>query len=61
MRDLKRIALTLELIRQIWEKYPDWRLGQLLTNVFSPFENTPWFIEDDILIEALKNFLRDKK
>lgn len=31
MRDAKRIESFLNTIREVWEKVPDYRLGQLIT------------------------------
>jgi len=32
MRDINRIDRIIELLRELWKKYPDQRLGQLLEN-----------------------------
>jgi len=32
MRDKKRIKRILKLLEELWKKYPDQRLGQLLEN-----------------------------
>jgi len=57
MRDEKRIAKILGDIKEIWEKNPDWRFGQLLVNV-GLIEDTynTWSIEDDKIEEVLKKF-----
>lgn len=52
MRDPNRIPIILDEIRKIWEQYPDFRLGQLISNVFSD----PFYVEDDDLVQALKEF-----
>lgn len=59
MRDPNRIKLFLLELEKIWKKYPDLRFGQFITNVFSKLEIDPFFIEDEILIQEIKNF--DKK
>jgi len=56
MRDPNRIPEVLELIRQLWEKYPDWRLGQLLVNV-SDTDNI-FYVEDDRVEKGLVNYLK---
>jgi len=33
MRDPKRIPRILDLLREVWEMVPDWRLGQLVANL----------------------------
>lgn len=37
MRDQKRIKRILKLLEQIWTKYPDLRLGQLIDNAVVMF------------------------
>ena len=56
MRDPKRITSILATIREIWEQYPDMRLGQLLLNACPELENNPFYIEDDIVLEGLRKF-----
>ena len=46
MRDPKRIDKILNLIKEIWTKYPDWRLGQLLCNT-TFIEDNIFYMEDD--------------
>ena len=53
MRDPKRIDVILQEISNIWHKYPDMRLGQLIGNVL---EGTAlYYVEDDGLVNALKD------
>ena len=53
MRDPNRIGPTLEVIRQLWEKYPDWRLGQLVFNLAG---RDPFYIEDDELVRKATEY-----
>ena len=55
MRDPERIERLLSLIQRVWEKYPDLRLGQLLivTGAFSTEDN--FYVEDNVVEEALLN------
>lgn len=54
MRDPKRIPIILEYIKLLWEKYPDQRLGQLLSNVTSnAMESNLYFYEDYQLLDQL--------
>jgi len=55
MRDPKRIEPILQLIREIWNKYPDLRLTQLIMNVLR-MNQDPYYIEDDKLHEKLKDY-----
>lgn len=53
MRDPDRIEPVLEKIEQVWRKYPDLRLCQLLGNCF-PMGDL-YYVEDDKLLFALEN------
>jgi len=62
MRDPKRISDIGISISRLWRLYPDWRLGQLLSNVARQFgwnNNDIFYLEDDILEQALDNFYRE--
>lgn len=51
MRDPARIDLTLEAIRKLWQRFPDWRLCQLVVNVAG--NNDPFNVEDDEFLKRL--------
>ena len=53
MRDPKRIDVILQEIGAIWHKYPDIRLGQLISNVLEG--PSLYYVEDDSLVKALKD------
>ena len=53
MRDPKRIDVILQEISDIWHKYPDMRLGQLIGNVLEG--PSLYYVEDDSLVKALKD------
>ena len=55
MRNPKRIDPILELIKEIWHKYPDLRLTQLIMNALK-IAGDPYYIEDDKLQKALKKY-----
>jgi uncharacterized protein YihD (DUF1040 family) len=62
MRDPKRISNILTSIERFWRLYPDLRLGQLLINVAyqSGWNNNDiFYLEDDILEQALDDFYRE--
>lgn len=44
MRDKARIPRIIELVGQLWDKFPDMRFGQLFENFFP----VDWFTEDDV-------------
>lgn len=53
MRDVKRIQKTLDMIKEIWLKYPDLCLCQLLENAKPSNLNDMYYIEDEDLIKLL--------
>lgn len=57
MRDPNRIECIIDLLKQMWEEAPDWRLGQLLINLTYKDEDL-YYLEDDKLEERLKSWLR---
>lgn len=60
MRNPKRIPEVVTIISNVWKKYPDLRLGQLLSNALCMgAEVDPanlFYIEDEKLIEMIKTF-----
>jgi uncharacterized protein YihD (DUF1040 family) len=60
VRDPKRIEPMLDLIRTIWTRSPDLRLGQLISNttVDVDDEDRLYHIEDEELAEKLKILYR---
>lgn len=58
MRDPKRIEPMLELIREIWYKYPDLRLTQLIMNALK-MNQDPYYVEDEKLEKALKEDIKE--
>jgi len=59
MRDPKRIDVILQQISNIWHKYPDMRLGQLIGNVLEGA--SLYYVEDDGLVSALKDMYENAK
>jgi len=51
MRDPKRIKKVLNTIERVWNKVPDWRLGQLIVNATK--QNDPFYVDDNDLIVKL--------
>jgi hypothetical protein len=54
MRDPKRIKRILNKIEECWNKYPDFRLGQLLINATQ--KDILYYFEDDDLEVAIDAF-----
>ncbi|MFC1853073.1 hypothetical protein ACFL27_22985 [candidate division CSSED10-310 bacterium] len=55
----------LRAIKSLKEMYPDWRIGQLISNVsvwkLGPKQESIWDIEDREFIEAVKQHLKSRK
>lgn len=62
MRDIKRLALILNELTEIWYNVPDWRFGQLIENFkrFTEVEDL-FYVEDDKMLEVLKKFKEELK
>lgn len=56
MRKLDRIPKIIKELEEFWKQNPDWRLGQVISNL--SFEmtggNDPFYLEDKDLLEVLK-------
>lgn len=57
MRDPDRISEVLKEIERIWRLYPDWRLGQLITNAADWAEQSVWDLEEDVLLAEIRRHL----
>lgn len=64
MRDPKRIDKFCDLLKEIWKQVPDWRFGQLISNLGRQFEFefewTPgalFYMEDEEFMEELSRIL----
>ena len=64
MRDPKRIDKFCDLLKEIWKRVPDWRFGQLISNLGRKFrfdfERTPgalFYMEDEEFLEELSRIL----
>ena len=59
MRDVKRIPIILEKIKEVWLKNPDLRLTQLIGNCFGAGDL--YYVEDDLLLKKLNDVYRTKE
>ena len=59
MRDPRRIDVILQEISNIWHKYPDMRLGQLIGNVLEGA--SLYYVEDNGLVQALKDMYNQEE
>lgn len=62
VRKIERIEPFMKELTKIWkEKCPDWRFGQLMSNVLNSFDIDPFFIEEDEMLERFKKFFNGDK
>ena len=47
-------ANLLAAIAELCQRYPDWRLGQLVANVAGWADQEIWDVEDEQLLEAVR-------
>lgn len=58
MRDPNRIPKILVLLKKVWEKYPDLRLGQLVENIARDMGwNDAFYVSDDDLEKELRKHI----
>lgn len=55
MRDPNRIDEFCEALAKAWHRVPDWRFGQLVSNL--PYPMDPFFIEDDDMLALIEGYL----
>lgn len=58
MRDPARIEGILDLIADIWQRHPDYRLTQLIMNAANPRDPCPelYYLDDDELRKRLEAY-----
>ena len=59
MRDINRIAVYMERLKEQWERVPDWRFGQFMVNILGPAMvkancEDLFMIEDEELFKAIQ-------
>ena len=61
MRDPKRIDKFCWRLAEAWKKVPDWRFGQLMSNILGEYYTQtridPFFVEDDEFIEFIEKLM----
>lgn len=60
MRDPSRIRKFCNRLATAWELLPDWRFGQLISNIFRQMKSDnkdPFFPEDDSMIEYIEQYI----
>ena len=60
MRDPKRIDKFCGMLAYYWHRVPDWRFGQLISNVLGAYVDTTkrdiFFPEDDELLDFFRQY-----
>lgn len=57
MRDKKRIDPFMHEIAKIWkEECPDWRFGQLMSNVLNSLPRDPFFYEEKEMLNEFRKY-----
>ena len=59
MRDPKRIPQIIKLLEEAWKIVPDWRLGQLVSNLMGSGSQDVFFPEDEQWEEMIKIFIEE--
>ena len=63
MRDYKRISKFCDRLAAVWACVPDWRFGQLMSNMLGEFVHRTgkdiFFPEDDELIEFFEKYMEE--
>lgn len=54
MRNVDRIPEVLNQFEKTWKLFPDWRFMQLINNIQRAYGHDMFYVEDDKLIELLK-------
>jgi len=61
MRDPKRIRKFCDRLAAVWEKVPDWRFGQLMSNVLGEYvaqkQRDIFFPEDEEMISFFEKYV----
>jgi len=55
LRDPLRIPKILALLEEYWHRFPDMRLGQIVSNAANELEMPVYYMEDEELIQYLES------
>ena len=61
MRNKSRIPIFLKELENYWNKVPDWRFGQLISNVLGTCERDPFFYEENEMLDVFKKFFNKEE
>lgn len=51
MRNIERIDVFCDKLKEYWKLVPDWRFGQLMVNVLGSLPVDPFFPEEEKMLE----------
>lgn len=64
MRDPKRIYKFCNNLAQLWSEVPDWRFGQLITNIARSYMSETgrdiFYVEDNELMDRMTLWFKEK-
>ena len=61
MRDPNRIDGYCDRLKEIWKHVPDWRFGQLMSNILCEYyaqNGDPFFIEDEDFFQWMEEYMQ---
>jgi hypothetical protein len=58
-RSPDRIPDVMSAIQGVWARFPDWRFGQLISNIMDYSTKKQFFIEDNDFMLALDLFFKE--
>ena len=65
MRDPARIDKFCAQLAKTWHRVPDWRFGQLMSNMLGDFcaktRMDIFYPEDDTLLEFIKDYMKEER
>ena len=59
MRDIERIDVICDKLKEMWKKFPDWRFTQMIVNFMSYVGSDCFYMEDEEFIEKLNQFIEE--
>ena len=59
MRNPNRIHEFCDRLAAAWQKYPDFRFGQFMINLFREMDRDPWFYEDEDMIKYIEDWMNN--
>jgi len=57
MRDPDRIPRIIKKLKKVWKMHPDYRLGQLVSNLQGPGVQDVFFMEDEVWEDILEHLI----